>query len=114
MSDTDANITRRADANDPLTMCQEGLEQAKKGNIRRAFEYLTKAESDKRMGGKFLYHLEEATIGGRPDARFRLACCEERKGRIDRAVKHSTSSQQAINIISINCSEEDWSRNVRT
>eukprot|EP00986_Skeletonema_menzelii_P002556 scaffold689_cov211-Skeletonema_menzelii.AAC.2 len=54
MSDTDANITRRAEANDPLTMlCQEGLEQAKKGNIRRAFEYLMKAESDKRMGGSF-------------------------------------------------------------
>mmetsp|Transcript_5179 Transcript_5179/g.8543 ORF Transcript_5179/g.8543 Transcript_5179/m.8543 type:complete len:98 (-) Transcript_5179:427-720(-) len=52
MSDTDANITRRAEANDPLVMCQEGVQQAKKGNSRRAFEYLTKAESDRRMGMK--------------------------------------------------------------
>jgi len=53
MSDTDANITRRAEANDPLVMCQEGVQQAKKGNSRRAFEYLTKAESDRRMGKRY-------------------------------------------------------------
>ena len=40
-------------ANDPLVMCQEGVQQAKKGNSRRAFEYLTKAESDRRMGKSY-------------------------------------------------------------
>ena len=53
MSDTDANITRRAEANDPLTMlCQEGLEQAKKGNIRRAFEYLRRRQNQTRGWGE--------------------------------------------------------------
>jgi hypothetical protein len=32
--------------------------------------------------------LEEAAIVGHPDARYMLASCEWRSGRIDRAVKH--------------------------
>ena len=34
------------------------------------------------------YHLEEAAIGGYPDARHNPACSEGEKGRTDRAVKH--------------------------
>ena len=32
--------------------------------------------------------MEEAAIGGHPNARHSLACYEGRNGRIDRAVKH--------------------------
>ena len=36
-----------------------------------------------------LYHMEEAAIGGNPEARFLLGyVVEESRGRLDRAVKH--------------------------
>ena len=37
---------------------------------------------------KNIYHLEEAAIGGHPNARYILGCLEQEKGRIDRAIKH--------------------------
>lgn len=37
---------------------------------------------------KFLYHYEEAAIGGEPNARFHLANIEEKNGRFERAAKH--------------------------
>ena len=37
---------------------------------------------------KKIYHMEEAAIGGHPEARFNLGCHEGRNGRIDRMVKH--------------------------
>jgi len=37
---------------------------------------------------KELFHLEEAAIGGHPEARYNLACIEGINDRIDRAVKH--------------------------
>jgi TPR repeat protein len=37
---------------------------------------------------KEIYHLEEAAIGGHPDARFNLACHEVMNRRIERAMKH--------------------------
>eukprot|EP00986_Skeletonema_menzelii_P007613 scaffold2995_cov135-Skeletonema_menzelii.AAC.3 len=37
---------------------------------------------------KTVYHLEEAAIGGHPVARHNLAYIEERRGKMDRAVKH--------------------------
>eukprot|EP00986_Skeletonema_menzelii_P020932 scaffold32715_cov160-Skeletonema_menzelii.AAC.2 len=79
MSDTDANITRRAEANDPLVMCQEGVQQAKKGNSRRAFEGCCWWSSECEIPSCVWY--------------------EERKGRIDRAVKHSSSRRIIIRSI---------------
>ena len=35
-----------------------------------------------------LHHLEEAAIGGHPDARYNLGCHEGRSGRVERALKH--------------------------
>jgi TPR repeat protein len=35
-----------------------------------------------------MYHLEEAAIGGHPEARYNLAADEWDSGRYDRAVKH--------------------------
>jgi TPR repeat protein len=37
---------------------------------------------------KEMYHMEEAAIGGHPDARFNLGNHEGRNGRVERAVKH--------------------------
>ncbi len=42
-------------------------------------------EKDKK---KQVYHLEQAAIGGHPDARNDLGCVELENGRLDRAVKH--------------------------
>jgi TPR repeat protein len=42
----------------------------------------------RRTKKKEVYHLEEAAIGGHPDARYNLACYEVRNGRTDRATKH--------------------------
>jgi hypothetical protein len=38
---------------------------------------------------KDMHHMEEAAIGGHPDARYNLAWVENRKGNIQRAVRHS-------------------------
>ena len=39
---------------------------------------------------KYVYHLEEAAIGGNVLARHNLGCYEDRNGRMKRAVKHFT------------------------
>eukprot|EP00985_Skeletonema_marinoi_P035353 scaffold46341_cov80-Skeletonema_marinoi.AAC.1 len=97
----------RLEANDPVAMCQEEIEQYKKGDYSSAFEWHTKAaglghvESHYRLAamyhngdgvekdrGKEIYHLEEAAIGGHPDARFNLGYHEGESGNIERAVKH--------------------------
>jgi len=92
---------------DPVALRREGSEQYHKGDHQSAFQYFTKAaelgdvqahyhlsllyddghgvEKDK---GKEIYHLEEAAIGGHPDARFNLGCEEEESGNIEKAVKH--------------------------
>ena len=99
---------KRVEANDPFAMCKEGVEQSRKGNYSRAFEYYTKAaelgdveahyclsllyrdglgvEQD---STKEIHHLEEAAIGGHPDARYNLGANEWNNNRnTDRAVKH--------------------------
>mmetsp|Transcript_33746 Transcript_33746/g.50627 ORF Transcript_33746/g.50627 Transcript_33746/m.50627 type:complete len:104 (-) Transcript_33746:12-323(-) len=74
-------MMKRVEANDPVTLHQEGREQYEKGNYNSAFEYFTRAaelgemeahynlscmyrdglgvEKDK---GKEIYHLEEAAL----------------------------------------------------
>jgi TPR repeat protein len=42
----------------------------------------------RRTRKKEIYHLEEAAIGGHPDARCNLACYEGINERYERAVKH--------------------------
>ena len=98
---------KRAKANDPAAMCQEGTEQYRKGYYSRAFEYWTKAaelgdpdahwklallyhdgEVVEKDEGKEIHHYEEAAIGGHPEARFNLGVHENCNGIIERAVKH--------------------------
>ena len=83
---------KRVEANDPFAIGEVGTQHCREGDYKSAFEYLTKAaqlgdiqahyhlsvmyseggegvEKDKK---KQLYHLEEAAIGGHPDARYNL------------------------------------------
>jgi TPR repeat protein len=100
-------MMKRIEANDPVPMLQMGGKCCEKGDYDTAFEYYTKsaelgdAEAHFALAilyrkgegvgtdkGKEVYHLEKATIGGHPVARFVLAYHEERNGNIERAVKH--------------------------
>jgi tetratricopeptide (TPR) repeat protein len=97
----------RIEANDPVAMCQMGKLRYEEGNFKSAVEYFSKAaelgdtmahyelsllyregkvvEKDKK---KEMYHLEQAAIGGHPDARHNLGCEEWDNCRHERAVKH--------------------------
>jgi tetratricopeptide (TPR) repeat protein len=101
------NFMKRAAANDPEAMNQMGFTREKEGDYDSAFEYLSKAaelgdalahwslslsyakgkgvEKDEK---KEIYHLEEASIAGHPDARIALGTFELKSKRYDRAVKH--------------------------
>jgi TPR repeat protein len=101
------NIMKRIEANDPVAISQQGSECYKKGDYSSAFEYFSKAakfgdiEAHYRLAGcyhlghgvekdekKVIFHMEEAAIGGNPDARFVLGLDEWKNGRIERASKH--------------------------
>jgi tetratricopeptide (TPR) repeat protein len=105
--ETDQNEKERVKANDPLAIFQMGEKRHREGDFEGAFNYYTKAaklgdvdahhnlslmyyegrgiEKDTK---KQVYHLEEAAIGGHPEARFNLGVYEERNGRHEIAVKH--------------------------
>ena len=99
---------KRVQANDPMALCHVGYEHQSKGDCIRAFEYYAKAaelgdawahhnladlyreglgvEQDE---GKYIHHLEEAAIGGHPDARHNLGVHEwNNTDNDERAVKH--------------------------
>jgi tetratricopeptide (TPR) repeat protein len=106
--ETDQNEMKRAKANDPVALYQMGGRCADKGDYDGAFEYWTKAA---RLGDmeahynlsrfyyegrgvdrnekKQVYHLEEAAIGGHPEARYSLGVHEGKNGKHERAIKHS-------------------------
>ena len=103
----DKNYMKRLKVNDPVAIFKTGEKCYRQGDIEGAFEYWTKAA---RMGHitahynlsvlyrdgggvekdmkKEIHHLEEAAIGGHPQARYNLGCVEIENGRFDRAVKH--------------------------
>jgi tetratricopeptide (TPR) repeat protein len=100
-------IMKRIEANDPAAMVDRGLYLCEEGDFDGAFEYLTKAaelgdlrahhkfgwmyergEGVEKNEGKAVHHWEVAAIGGQPDARYNLGYIEERKGNMERAVKH--------------------------
>eukprot|EP00985_Skeletonema_marinoi_P016387 scaffold8797_cov83-Skeletonema_marinoi.AAC.2 len=109
--DTDKELSRnrmkRIEANDPVAMRREGFVQYEKGNYSSAVEYYTKAtelgdvdahfrlsilyhngQGVEKDRGKDIYHLEEAAIGGHPNARYNLGVEENESGNIERAVKN--------------------------
>ena len=105
--DSDQKLMKRIQANDPSALSFMGGERYKEGNYVESFGYFFRAaklgdataherlsvmyleglgvEKDEK---KELYHLEEAAIGGHPDARYQLGINEWNKHRYDRAVKH--------------------------
>jgi tetratricopeptide (TPR) repeat protein len=112
--DLNLNVKKRLAVDDPVAIRQMGLicinTVEGTGDERfysKAVEYLTKAaelgdaqahyqrsifyqngQAVEKDEEKELYHLEEAAIGGHPDARYNLGCIEAIIGRFDRAVKH--------------------------
>jgi TPR repeat protein len=98
---------KRVERNDPVAMTQMGGLRYREGDYSSTFEYWTKAaelgdawahyrlaalyyegdgvEKDEK---KAVYHLEEAAIGGNPDARHTLAVIEIENGRPERAMEH--------------------------
>ena len=99
---------KRVAVNNPTALCHEGMVQYSNGNYFKAFGYYKKAadlgvvEAHYRLAclygdgkgveehtEKEIYHLEKATIGGHPDARYRLGKFEWiNKQNYGRAVKH--------------------------
>jgi tetratricopeptide (TPR) repeat protein len=100
-------MKRIKENNDPAAMCFMGKVRNEEGDYETAFKYYTKAAGlgnaeahyglsclyrdgdgvvkDKK---KEMYHLEEAAIGGDPDARHNLGAVEANNGRYERAKKH--------------------------
>jgi tetratricopeptide (TPR) repeat protein len=103
-------LMKRIKAGDPAAMSQMGTELCHEGDYDKAFEYWAKAaelgdveahyqllvmyhkgcgvEKDEE---KKVYHLEQAAIGGHPNARHELGRIEHENGNIERAVKHLSS-----------------------
>jgi tetratricopeptide (TPR) repeat protein len=101
------NLMERAKANDPVAIYEMGKKHYNKGDYDGAFEYYTKAAGLGEVGAHYnlsfmyrggegvakdmkkeIYHLEEAAIGGHPEARFNLGYYENENGRYERAMKH--------------------------
>ncbi len=105
--ESDRKLLLRAEANDPFAIVQVGQMRYDVGNFKAAFEYYSKAaglgdisahhklsnlywdgkgvEKDEKRS---LYHTKLAAIGGHHIARYNLGYEEERRDRMDRAVKH--------------------------
>ncbi len=97
----------RLEAKDPVAICSFGKQRYSAGDYEDAFEYFSKAAElgnaeahyflsfmyHEEMGvekdeKKEVYHLEEAAIGGHPNARKNVGQNEWNNGRYDRALKH--------------------------
>ncbi len=111
VADDDENEKRtmkRVKANDPVALRQMGVKCYNEGDYEGAFEYYAKASElgdtdahahlgmmyERGQGAekdeeKSVHHFEKAAIGGHPQARYVLACIEEKNGNMDRAVKHA-------------------------
>ncbi len=104
--EADQNLMKRAKANDPAALHKMGIKCYDEGYYEGAVKYMTKAAALGYMDAHFnlsiayfegkgvekdmkrsIYHLEEAAIGGHPDARYNLGAHEGNSGRIDRAMR---------------------------
>jgi len=105
--ESDMQMMKRAQANDPFATLQIGIRRNEEGNYEGAFQNYTKAAESGNAAshyflsclyreGKFVemdekkevYHLEQAAIGGEPFARYNLGLVELKNGRHARAAKH--------------------------
>jgi tetratricopeptide (TPR) repeat protein len=105
--EVDRNMKKRIEVNDPVALRAVGRRRGREGDYKSAFEYLSKAaelgdivahynlsfmyregegvEKDEEME---LHHLEEAAIGGHPNARHNLGAIQYENGNHKRARKH--------------------------
>ena len=107
VEEADKMIMKRVEANDTVAQCHYALDLIEEGDYATAFRYYTKAaelgdadahyrlahmylngEGVEKDEKKEIYHLEEASIRGHPNARHSLGVYEKNNGEIDRAVKH--------------------------
>ena len=107
--ETNLNIMKRVEANDPEALNVVGMSHFDKGDYATAFEYWEKAvglghfdshyhlscmyyegRGVERDMKKHVYHKEQAAIGGHPIARHNLGKWEWKAGNKDKAVKHWT------------------------
>jgi len=107
VEESDKRCMARIEKNDPLAMVHTGKKRFGEGDYESAFGYWTKAaemgdavahynlsilydigQGVKKDKKKQVYHLEEAAIGGHPEARYYLGLTEACHGRFDRAKKH--------------------------
>ncbi len=107
MEDFDKYSKNRIKKNCPVALTEMGKRRRDEGDYESAIEYFTNAaelgDTDAhfelsclylgRQGvekdmKKWLYHSEEAAIGGHPEARHNLGCIEADNGRFERARKH--------------------------
>ena len=98
---------KRIKANDPFALSHAAMQYWHQGIYSSAFEFWTKAaefgdvdahyhlasmysegKSVERDLKKEVYHLEEASIGGHPHARYNLGKYAANVGKYERAVKH--------------------------
>ena len=105
--EADKRSMKRVEANDPVAMCLHAVHEFNKRNYPSAFEYFSKAaelgdaEAHHKLSnmyllgkgvekdvGKHIYHLEEAAIGGHPEARYHLGFYEQGLENRNRAVMH--------------------------
>jgi TPR repeat protein len=87
--------TKRVKANDPVAICEMGVYRDIAGDYEGAFQHYTKAaelgnikahfqlscsyrdgEGVEKDEKKAVYHLEQAAIGGEPNARYNLGALE--------------------------------------
>jgi len=98
---------KRVEANDPAAIYDKGMQYYHDGEYESAFEHLTKAadlgdieahyqlslmyhfgQGVEKDENRKNYNLEEAAIGGHPNARYNLGYEAWKNGRVERAVKH--------------------------
>ena len=106
-AEADRILMKRAESNDPVALRRVGSLRSEEGDYKGAIEYIKKAaemgdamahyqlsylynegkgvEKDEK---KDAYHLEQAAIGGHPDARYHLGFLEGSNDRFERAARH--------------------------
>lgn len=147
--DMDSRNTKRVEANDCSAIAEMGKSRRDAGDYEGAVKYFTKAAElgdvnahhelaviydtgviyGNRGGGirkdhkKFMYHLEEACIGGHVMARCDLGGVEQMKGNRERSAKHNIIAAKqgdppALNVVKMyftngDVSKEDYDSTLR-
>ena len=123
MKEMELNVMKRVEANDPVAMCHKGKMCNIDGDYdgalnicRRQLDWamwkriILSVMYDEGQGvqkdeKKRVHHLEQAAIGGHPEARYNLGCAEADSDSNERAMKHW--------IIAANLGDDDTLKNVK-